>query len=142
MYTYDDYYDYEEDVINESALDMAVDMSDRYGIAVEDAYAFACDALEGSLKDPRKRTLREENRITTAKNAFLDAAGARDRAAIVKNAGRPDDRKKLHKYLTEDHRTNKAYDDALDARIRYRKWSNKNEPVKSKNSKYSYLDYT
>ena len=69
MYTYDDYY--EDEVINESALDMAVDMSDRYGIAVEDAYTFACDAMEGSLKDPRKRDLREKGRTEIAKQAYF-----------------------------------------------------------------------
>ena len=69
MYTYDDYY-YDEEVINESALDMAIDMSDRYGVAVEDAYEFVCDAMEGSLKDPRKRELRERGRLQIAKSAY------------------------------------------------------------------------
>ena len=72
MYTYDDY-DY--DVIDESALDMAMDMSDRYGVAIEDAYDFACDALEGSLKDPRKRQLREENREKIARRAWDSQVG-------------------------------------------------------------------
>ena len=43
MYTYDDY---DEEVINESALDMAIDMSDRYGVAVEDAYDFALEKVD------------------------------------------------------------------------------------------------
>ena len=58
-----------------NVLDMAVDMSDRYGIAVEDAYAFACDAMEGSLKDPDKRRLRELGRGSISnpnKNGFAD----------------------------------------------------------------------
>ena len=67
MYDYEEYEDGE--VINESALDMAMDMSDRYGIAIEDAYDFACDAMEGSLKDPHKRELRERNRFKIACDA-------------------------------------------------------------------------
>ena len=77
MYDYEEYYeddyDYDEDVINESALDMAMDMSDRYGVAIEDAYDFACDAMEGSLKDPRKRELRETGRLQIASNAVRNA---------------------------------------------------------------------
>lgn len=45
---YDDYeesyYDYGE--ANEEALDMAIDMADRYGFAIEDAYMFALEKVD------------------------------------------------------------------------------------------------
>ena len=127
MYDYEEYY--EEDVINESALDMAMDMSDRYGVAIEDAYDFACDAMEGSLKDPRKRVLREWGRIETAKNALkgIDKEGTdtylRDSAW---QRGKPKDWNKLaaRDRLRADHyrphmdRFGNAYEDLVDSNRR------------------------
>ena len=80
MYDYNEYED--DEVINESALDMAIDMSDRYGVAIEDAYDFACDAMEGSLKDPKKRTLREVGRTVASAKTAKNAVDEYDRRSM------------------------------------------------------------
>ena len=47
---YDDYeesyYDYDYDEANEEAIDIALDMADRYGFALEDAYRFALEKVD------------------------------------------------------------------------------------------------
>ena len=107
MYDYEEYYEddygYDEDVINESALDMAMDMSDRYGVAIEDAYDFAEYAMEGSLKDPRKRTLREIGRTEAARRAHNASASRLEDLA--------DEREKARRrmYDSKDGRKRAAY---------------------------------
>ena len=117
MYTYDDY-----DVINESALDMAMDMSDRYGVAIEDAYDFMCDAMEGSLKDPRKRTLREIGRREIANAASRNARDAQTDAY-------EDWKKYKSKYADRRHETASNLSDKMDRDARGVK------------RRYSFIDY-
>lgn len=58
------------DDANEEALDMAVDMADRYGVAVEDAYMFA---LESKRYTPEMKNLREDGRYEAARLAHSEA---------------------------------------------------------------------